>query len=137
MDGNDLTGTIDSSFASLPLTHFSLSYNSLSGPLPFGDTFKNLTRLEFLDLSGNMFTGSVKMEMLLLPNLEAFVAGENRLSGSLAPIKGAALDYPLRLDRLDLSENQMTGTLPSILGALPLGDLVLSNNRFTGERESL
>ena len=57
LNNNNLTGTINASFASLSaLVELDLSYNRLSGTIP--PSTSTLDQLTYLNLANNMFTGA-------------------------------------------------------------------------------
>ncbi|KAL1219451.1 Leucine-rich repeat receptor-like tyrosine-protein kinase PXC3 [Cardamine amara subsp. amara] len=111
-------------FSKLEVLDF--SYNFLSGKT--GDYgLDRLVQLRSLNLSFNMFTGSVPI--YLSRSLEKLEVSDNLLSGT---IPEGIEDYK-ELKLLDLSDNQLTGSIPSSLGNLSkLESLLLSNNDLSG-----
>ena len=104
------------------LTHFDLSHNQLTGPVPA--SLVRLTDLTHLDFSHNRFSGPLPVE---LGGMLVFTC-ENT--------DGEEVDEERQLDdltRLDLSHNQLTGPIPSALGGLStLTALDLSHNQLSG-----
>ncbi|KAL0692472.1 hypothetical protein Bca4012_059652 [Brassica carinata] len=108
----------------------------LSGNFPIA--LLNLTKLSYLSLSYNQFTGTLPPDINSLPNLENFEARQNSFVGT---IPSTLLTIPsLRI--IDLADNQLNGTLGfvNMLSSPPLdfdnnslSGLYLSNNRFTGQ----
>ncbi|KAG9454988.1 hypothetical protein H6P81_007892 [Aristolochia fimbriata] len=134
---NQLSGSLPPTlFASLRLTYLNLSHNQLFGsnPLPISTQGESL---EFLDLSDNLFSGTVdpkinSMDMLKLLNLR-----RNNVSGRIpreigeldnlvyldlsnnifeGPIPG---DFPSGLEYLNVSYNNLSGTVPDNLLRFP------------------
>lgn len=99
-----------------------ISYNRLSGNIrEYG--FDGLVQLKNLSLNFNKLAGSVPTSLAkTLVNLEV---SHNQLSGSIP--EGIEDYQELRL--IDLGDNQLNGPLPGSLGNLPkLETLLLSNN---------
>ncbi|KAL3785970.1 hypothetical protein HJC23_005679 [Cyclotella cryptica] len=102
LEDNDLTGTLPSEIGTLEsLTFLDLSSQSLRGHLLSFEALRDLRRL---DLSSNLFSGTVPAE---------FLSGVN----------------PLFFDYLDLSQNFLTGEVPSILSHFDT--IYLQENQFS------
>nr|GEX43217.1 probable LRR receptor-like serine/threonine-protein kinase At4g20940 [Tanacetum cinerariifolium] len=154
---NSFSGVIPIGFTSLSnLVYLNLSVNRFSKRIPKG--FENMGVLEVLDLHGNMLDGDFDPQFLLLTtaihvdlsgNLltsssgpdEKFLPGisetvkylnlsHNQLTGSL--VSGGVAQMFGSLLVLDLSYNQFSGELPSFNFAYDLQVLKLSNNKFSG-----
>lgn len=154
---NSFSGVIPLGFTSLSnLVYLNLSVNRFSKKIPKG--FENMGVLEVLDLHGNMLDGDFDPQFLLLTtaihvdlsgNLltsssgpdEKFLPGisetvkylnlsRNQLTGSL--VSGGVAQMFGSLLVLDLSYNQFSGELPSFNFAYDLQVLKLSNNKFSG-----
>ncbi|TYK01151.1 protein STRUBBELIG-RECEPTOR FAMILY 5-like [Cucumis melo var. makuwa] len=129
------------------VTYFDLSKNSLSGDIPY----QLPPNAVHIDLSGNSFTGSVPYSISQMTELEFLNLGHNQLSNQLSDMFGKLA----KLKRLDLSFNKISGNLPqsfkklssltvlhiqdnkfsgsiNVLADLPLDDLNVANNKFTG-----
>ncbi|XP_030930518.1 receptor-like kinase TMK4 [Quercus lobata] len=144
-----LTGILPSDLGTLTqLTTLSLRGNSLSGPLP---SLANLTSLQKLYLDNNNFTsvpssffqGLTSLEILTLSqnlglepwtisteltqatSLVTFYASSANIIGSLPDIFGS---FPRLLD-LQLSYNNLDGTLPKSLGGSGIQNLWLNNQQ--------
>ncbi len=108
--------------ALLNLTHFDLSHNQLTGPVPA--SLGRLSDLTHLDFSHNRFSGPLPVELggtinFTCINDEGEIVGEERQLDDLT--------------WLDLSHNQLTGPVPASLGGLEdLTHLDLSNNQLSG-----
>ncbi|CAA7400202.1 unnamed protein product [Spirodela intermedia] len=106
----------------------SLPAFDLRGPL---DPLALLDQLRILDLRGNRLNGSLA-PAFLLPNLRLLYLSRNDFSGN---IPAAGLARLPRLIRLDLSDNSLTGPIPSAvaLAHIPgLRTLRLQDNLLIG-----
>ncbi|OEL38573.1 LRR receptor-like serine/threonine-protein kinase HSL2 [Dichanthelium oligosanthes] len=154
LNENQLTGTIPTGIGELiSLETIKLESNPFgAGILP--ESFKNLTKLrtvwlaqcnltgefpsyvtqmsemEWLDLSGNAFTGNVLPGIWNLQKLQYLFLYNNDLSGDIiinSPIGAKGLV------KIDLSMNQLTGTIPESFGSLMnLRYLNLFQNKLSG-----
>ncbi|XP_059066686.1 receptor-like protein 43 [Cryptomeria japonica] len=101
-----------------------LSGNQLNGSLP--SCLGNLSSLTQLDLSYNWLTGNI----LLSSSLAVLHLSSNNLEGETVL---SSLCMLSNLTEVDLSDNQLNGSLPSCLGNLSsLTELHLFNNRLSG-----
>ena len=126
---NKFTGQIPSELGRLSNLFFLLlQSNNLEGTIP--TELNGLSSLRFLELSDQSLTGPVlpcdDMELLKRLNLHG-----NRLTGSLPANFLAATDAG-GIESIDLSQNQLTGTVPSLLQAFPSDRYDLTDNRITG-----
>uniref|UniRef100_A0A7S2ERU3 Disease resistance R13L4/SHOC-2-like LRR domain-containing protein n=1 Tax=Trieres chinensis TaxID=1514140 RepID=A0A7S2ERU3_TRICV len=131
------------------LVELNLSKNSLVGTLP--DDFFSLPRLESLILSWNGFTGDIPSDMNYeddpfedddeydppdyiwtgVPRLECLALDHNHFEGTIRPDMLLGVSPTIKV--LDLSDNELTGTLPAQIGLLKkLGKLNLSYNDLDG-----
>ncbi|BFI08112.1 hypothetical protein MPTK1_2g18460 [Marchantia polymorpha subsp. ruderalis] len=150
---NNFTGAVPHQLGNLTICeNLNFRSNRLQGHLPVG--LANLSRLVFLDVSWNLFTGNLVHDsstswsellwliaegnsfsgtfpelLLSCRNLEALYLNNNNFSGSL----------PADLGRLSsaksiyIHNNMFEGELPeSLTNVSFLTDLDLSNNKFTG-----
>ena len=115
------------------LEMLALGGNALNIALP---TLNQLTNLHTLNLSGNNLTGSLPAWISNLDQLQELRLGANQLSGS---IPGTALSQLEKLRVLDLHSNQFTDTIPPFLASTSwllinfrLQEVDLSNNQLTG-----
>ncbi|GMP71658.1 hypothetical protein CsSME_00029980 [Camellia sinensis var. sinensis] len=154
---NSFSGSLPSSLRKLNgLVSLNLSLNGFTKNIPKG--FELMPNLEVLDLHGNMLEGNLDGQFLLLTmavhvdfsgnNLvtstsskQNFIPGvadtiqylnlsHNQLTGSLVNGNEAQIFGNLKV--LDLSYNQLSGELPGFNFVYDLQVLKLSNNRFSG-----
>ncbi|KAK7276389.1 hypothetical protein RIF29_17528 [Crotalaria pallida] len=130
MGENFLQGTIPNSIGKLTnLVMLELDDNKLSGNIP--PIIGNLTMLSEIYLYKNNFEGNIPFTLGYCSQLQTFSANGNYLSGNIpnqtfGSIKG--------LTNLDLSNNYLTGPIPSEFGNLKqLSVLYLSGNKLSGE----
>ncbi|KAJ0264044.1 Protein STRUBBELIG-RECEPTOR FAMILY 7 [Hirschfeldia incana] len=147
LSGLGLSGTLGYQLDKLTsVTEFDLSNNNLGGDLPY----QLPPNLERLNLANNQFTGSAQYSISLMTPLKYLNLAHNQL-------KQLAIDFTklTSLSILDLSSNTITGSLPNtmtsltsaksiylqnnqftgtidVLATLPLENLNIANNRFTG-----
>ncbi|MDY3111990.1 MAG: hypothetical protein SOW36_05035 [Porphyromonas sp.] len=138
LDGVGLTGQLPKSFfTAFPELRFvALSNNRLSGPIP--EAFGEMTKLQGLSLSSNLWTGQlpnldklVNMKILRLANFYNTDAKGNVISevtGTLPDIsKMPQLEY------IDASFSNLSGQLPEQIGLCHnLQVLELTANQLTG-----
>ncbi|CAO2824636.1 unnamed protein product [Amaranthus hypochondriacus] len=143
-----LTGSIGYQLESLKaLTEFDISHNNFGGALPYnlptnlqrlnlaGCNFNGavpysistMKSLEHLDLSQNQFNGQLNVDFTQLTKLSTMDVSNNALTGDL-PSSMSSLSS---LNTLNLQNNQFTGTI-DVLGDLPLKNLNVANNHFSG-----
>ncbi|GFY80296.1 leucine-rich receptor-like protein kinase family protein [Actinidia rufa] len=119
------------------LTTFSVKNNSLEGILP--PVLGSYERLSAIDLSLNKFDGSIPPSFFTSMTLTNLNLSGNQFVGSI-PLHGSQSgellvlpSYP-PMESLDLSENILTGTLPSDIGKLGgLKLLNLAKNHLSGQ----
>lgn len=143
-----LTGSLGYQLQSLTsLTDFDLSHNNFGGSLTY-NLPPNLQRLnlancnfngqipysislmkplEHLDLSHNQFNGQLTVDYSQLPSLSTMDLSSNALTGELPQTMSSLTS----LNTLYLQNNQFTGTI-DVLGTLPLQNLNVANNQFSG-----
>ncbi|KAK6250498.1 hypothetical protein SCA6_004503 [Theobroma cacao] len=142
--GNKLTGTLSSDMCQLTgLWYFDVRGNDLTGRIP--DNIGNCTSFEILDISYNQITGEIPYNIgflqvatllgicIVYPNLNRITDGRslqgNKLTGKIPEVIGLMQALAV----LDLSENELVGPIPSILGNLSYtGKLYLHGNKLTG-----
>ena len=105
-----------------------LSDNLLSGNVPKTNGTVN-QNLEYIDLSKNQLTGAVPKHLCNILGIRVLDLSQNNFSGRLPRCL-----WNLDLYVIDLTNNTITGFLPSSLGFLRnLISLHLRNNRFMGD----
>lgn len=125
--------------------------------IPIPPVFFTLGKLDFLQLEGCGFIGSLPNELGNLRLLQELKISGNRLSGGvpntisnlkelrilqlgsnqLTTLGSWKLTLLQKLDRVDFSRNKITGSIPKWLGGLTLAgpffnELLLSFNQFSG-----
>ncbi|BFI34279.1 hypothetical protein MPTK2_4g22550 [Marchantia polymorpha subsp. ruderalis] len=150
MNNNSISGSIPKELGQLPqLVHLLLDSNNVSGLLP--PELSNISTLLILQLDNNHFDdgATIPAEYGTIPtllklslrncNLEGVVPdmsqstalgvldlGSNKLNGSIPA-------FPPRMTAIDLSNNQISGDVPTELGNLGnLSFLLLGNNDISG-----
>ncbi|PRQ18567.1 putative leucine-rich repeat-containing, plant-type, leucine-rich repeat domain, L [Rosa chinensis] len=132
LSGNSLNSSIFYWIANVSsnFVHIDLSWNKLEGGIPKG--FQNLCSLESLTLWSNQlsenFEDSVKTLSCAENTLETVELGFNQFWGSLPDLKRF-----FKLRKLDLSNNQLNGSVPESVGQLSsLERLYLDGNSLSG-----
>ncbi|MCD7456969.1 hypothetical protein HAX54_033736 [Datura stramonium] len=128
MSNNMLEGMLPSSFGDMKnLQCLDLSDNKLSGDLPI-DLARNGSKLFFLRLSNNLLGGEIFPASTDISSFQYLYLDGNNFSG---PISQKLSSAPL--SSLDLSNNNLSGNVPSWIGYIPsLTSLSLSNNNLKG-----
>ncbi|KAL5156295.1 Protein STRUBBELIG-RECEPTOR FAMILY 6 [Glycine soja] len=124
MSSNSLGGSIP---YQLPpyLQHLNLAYNNITGTVPY--SISNLTALTDLNFSHNQLQQGLGVDFLNLSTLSTLDLSFNFLTGDL-PQTMSSLS---RITTMYLQNNQFTGTI-DVLANLPLDNLNVENNNFTG-----
>ncbi|XP_009388758.2 protein STRUBBELIG-RECEPTOR FAMILY 6 isoform X1 [Musa acuminata AAA Group] len=133
LSGLGLTGTLGYNMNQLSsLTELDLSKNNLGNKssIPY-NLPPNLHRL---DLSNNQYGGSLPYSISPMVTLEYLNLAHNQLQGNLGDMFGSLSN----LATIDLSSNSLTGDLPQSFSSLTsLTSLYLENNQFTGHIDVL
>lgn len=124
LSNNHIGGSIPSSLA-VSLQAFFLSDNNFTGSIP--SSISSLTSLTALKLNDNHITGELPDAFQSLSNLSGIDFARNNLSGELPP----SMANLSSLTSLHLQANHLSGKL-DVLGNLPLQDLNIENNSFSG-----
>jgi len=125
---NGLVGTLPAELSELTrLSTLGLSRNSLYGTIP--THFVRLRKLRFLLLNHNKFEGTIPTLIGQLSSIWYLHLGSNQFKGTL-PQQAFA---PSMQD-FDVSNNQLTGTIPSDINTISkdLLNLDISSNKLTG-----
>ncbi|KAI3809449.1 hypothetical protein L1987_25423 [Smallanthus sonchifolius] len=130
LDRNQFTGNIPSTIGNLrKLKAFYLYQNQLSGHIP--DAIGNLSSLITLSLFSNKLERVIPSSLGNCHSLLELYLNDNKITGKI-PIE--LLQLPSLSIKLDLSQNNMFGSLPIGVGALKmLSELDLSENNLSGE----
>lgn len=107
------------------LLYSDMSKNNLNGEIPFQLPPNAIN----INLASNSFTGGLPYSISQMTGLKNLNLAHNQLRGQLNDM----LTQLQRLAMLDLSYNSLTGNLPQSFGSLSsLSKLYLQNNQFTG-----
>ncbi|KAK9190082.1 hypothetical protein WN943_018683 [Citrus x changshan-huyou] len=127
---NQLSGTISPATGELQnLVTLALNANRLSGNIP--PSIGNLKKLLQLYLFENFLQGSIPSSLGQCQSLTTINLSYNNLSGTIPP---QLMDFTSLSVGLDLSRNQLIGSLPTEVGKLiNLEILFISRNMLEGE----
>uniref|UniRef100_A0A0E0ASU1 Receptor kinase-like protein Xa21 n=1 Tax=Oryza glumipatula TaxID=40148 RepID=A0A0E0ASU1_9ORYZ len=115
------------------LTHFVLEGNIftdstiISIPISLG----NLTKLQYMDLSGNALMGQIPQDILVIPSLTRLLnLSNNVLTGSIP----SQIGHLNSLIKMDLSMNKLSGEIPKTIGScVQMSSLNLQGNLLQGQ----
>ncbi|KAH6820635.1 hypothetical protein C2S53_011105 [Perilla frutescens var. hirtella] len=130
LSDNSLSGYISPSFIRYwtKLIYLQLQNNNFTGELP--SEIGLLTNLKHLDLYNNSFSGSIPLEIGNLGNLLILDLSTNKFSGEIPPTIGKLTNLTI----LNLYSNNLNGTIPPTIGDLmSLQILDLSINQLSEE----
>ncbi|CAB4312324.1 unnamed protein product [Prunus armeniaca] len=151
IDQNKISGSLPKSFANLNKTkHFHMNNNSISGQIPH--ELSRLPSLVHFLLDNNNLSGYLPPEFSELPNLLILQLDNNNFDGNTIPdsyskmskllklsLRNCSLQGPIpdlsgipNLGYIDLSSNQLNGSLPSGKLSDEITTINLSNNNLTG-----
>ncbi|PIA37584.1 hypothetical protein AQUCO_03000269v1 [Aquilegia coerulea] len=127
---NKLTGLVPKSLCiGRRLETLILLNNFLFGSLP--DDLGKCGTLVRVRMGQNYLSGAIPYGFLYLPEVLLMELHNNYLTGTLAD---DPTQVPSKLGQLNLSNNRLSGSLPSSIGNFSgLQTLLLSGNRFTGK----
>ncbi len=126
------------------LKNLVLNNNSLSGKVLEQPFLYKMTGLSTLFLGFNLFSGTISTDIGLLSNLfNLDLAHRDLITHSAAEevedqVRGFMGTIPTELGQLyslqwvNLSRNQLTGSIPTEIAQLPLFTLNLNHNELTG-----
>ncbi|XP_048333056.2 receptor-like protein EIX2 [Ziziphus jujuba] len=117
---------------SLNLVNLTLNLNyDLRGLLP--NSFANMSSLEHIDLSHNSLQGGLPKSLGNLCNLKVLLLNDNELNGTLNDHLGN-LSRCVRksVEILNLSDNQLGGSVPDMEAFPSLRELYLADNQLEG-----
>jgi hypothetical protein len=113
------------------LEYLDLGDNDFSGEIP--EELGSLEYLVYLRLTGNKLTGPIPDSFTKLANLQTLSAGANKLSGPLP----AEFGKMGNLRYIYLYENELSGSLPASMQYLfALKHLTIYDNKFSGNFEN-
>ncbi|KAB5537967.1 hypothetical protein DKX38_015500 [Salix brachista] len=125
---NYFTGSIPQSINLPSIKFFIISSNSIHGSLPTR-ICQNSSRIQFLDLAVNYFSGILSPGLGDCINLEHLCLGMNDLVGGMSE----DIFQLKKLKLLDLQDNNFSGKLSTGIGKLlSLERLDISSNNFSG-----
>jgi hypothetical protein len=130
----DLCGTLPDTLSHLQyLERLNLNSNSIRGTIP--TTFGSFPHMAFIDLGINALTGTIPTELgSLASTLGELWLEKNALTGTI-PIQHFVSNTANngKLNFLDVSSNQLNGTIDKEIGRLAaLGSFFAENNGLTG-----
>ncbi|KAG5546786.1 hypothetical protein RHGRI_018831 [Rhododendron griersonianum] len=133
LSGNNLSGGLPSTIAACSsLFSLNLGYNQLSGN--FLGLISRLPSLKYLYLPFNNITGPVPLSLANITQLQVLDLGANALTGNVPSGFCSSTSSSTTLERLYLSNNYLTGKVPSELGKCRnLKTIDLSFNNLVGE----
>ncbi|KAF8034304.1 hypothetical protein BT93_C0563 [Corymbia citriodora subsp. variegata] len=109
------------------LRFFSMARTNLFGGIP--ETVGDMEALEHLNLAMNLLIGEIPSSIFALRNLSELYMYSTNVSGSIPRAVRAA-----NLSVIDLSDNNLTGTIPEYFGKLQnLSRLYLEFNQLSGQ----
>ncbi|CAL9135289.1 unnamed protein product [Musa textilis] len=109
------------------LTGLDLSSNSLSGPIP-ADISRKIPFVTVLDLSFNGFSGEIPVNLSNCSYLNSLKLQHNKLTGQIP----GQLIRLARLQDFDVSDNQLSGPIPSFPKKFPQSSF-LNNLNLCGD----
>ncbi|CAK9157070.1 unnamed protein product [Ilex paraguariensis] len=128
LDQAGYSGSLASVSWDLPyLQILDISDNLFTGSIP--DSFSNLTRLQRLGLSRNSLSGSLPTSLGSLSSLEELNLDNNNLQGTI-PL---SLNGLQNLKRLEFQSNKLTGVFPELSQLSNLYLIDASDNAISGE----
>ncbi|MBA0880987.1 hypothetical protein Goshw_020757 [Gossypium schwendimanii] len=128
LNGNHLTGSLPEEIGYLPnLDRIQIDENKISGELP--KSFANLNKTKHFQLDNNNFEGTT------IPDSYGNMSKLLKLSLRNCNLQGPIPDLSRipQLGYFDLSNNELTGSIPASFSSLPiLQELSLANNSLNG-----
>ncbi|XP_004485648.1 receptor-like protein kinase 7 [Cicer arietinum] len=121
LSSNQISGQIPETIGKLKkLTNLSLNKNNLSGVLP--DSIGSCVSLTEINLADNSISGVIPTSIGSLPTLNSLNFSSNNFSGEIPSSLSS-----LRLSLLDLSNNQLFGSIPESLAISAFKDGFIGN----------
>ncbi|XP_034710219.1 receptor-like protein EIX2 [Vitis riparia] len=126
-----INGSIPDAFGNMiSLADLDISGNQLQGSIP--DIFGNMASLERLDLNVNKLEGEIPKSLSNLCRLQELDLRDNNLSGQLPQVLDLLACANDTLEILNLSDNQLRGSVPDLTGFSSLRSLSLGYNQLNG-----
>ncbi|CAA7059732.1 unnamed protein product [Microthlaspi erraticum] len=126
---NDFRGNLPSSLGNMKgITYLDISHNSFHGIIP-RSFIMGCYSMEFLMLSHNKLSGEVFPESANFTGISDLYMDNNQFTGKI----GKGLRSLRSLLFLDISNNSLTGFIPSWIGELSISMLLMANNLLEGE----
>eukprot|EP00542_Grammatophora_oceanica_P008326 CAMPEP_0194067084 /NCGR_PEP_ID=MMETSP0009_2-20130614/86370_1 /TAXON_ID=210454 /ORGANISM="Grammatophora oceanica, Strain CCMP 410" /LENGTH=274 /DNA_ID=CAMNT_0038720087 /DNA_START=93 /DNA_END=917 /DNA_ORIENTATION=- len=131
MSNNEFAGDVDFSFDGLPfIEYFSIANNKLTGQLHPNSSFFVGSFVNFVDISGNQFTGVLSANVFSNTELEVLRLGGTNYTGSTLD---ASIGELTKLIELDVSNCGIEGTIPTEVGQMvELKRAWFNGNELTG-----
>ncbi|CAM8894447.1 unnamed protein product [Rhodiola kirilowii] len=121
LNHNNLNGTVSAYSLPPSIQFLSLSWNRFSGQV---DTLlTRLQQLNYLDLSMNLFTGTIPSSIFTFP-ISNLQLQRNAFSCKILP------ETQVAISTVDLSYNRFYGQISPMFSSVP--NLYLNNNKFSG-----
>ena len=133
---NQLTGEIPPELGDLVyINTLALNNNQLTGEIP--STIGNMVSMEHIRLHDNQLTGEIPPSLERMRHPSSILLSKNQLEGNipawLGNLKPDGSGKYHGLEKLDLSQNRLTGEIPPQLGQLSgAREINLSDNQLTG-----
>ncbi|CAM6011109.1 unnamed protein product [Sphagnum balticum] len=139
LHGNNFTGHIPN-FQMEFLQHLDLNGNALNGQIAdifnsiFGGQYRKKLSLQILDLSSNQLNGIMPKMPLAPSHLTQLNISHNQLDGTLDAFLGSLTNIT-EITNLDISYNNFSGNVSSSFHNLNVGlsMLLMNNNNFNGD----
>ncbi|GJN39688.1 hypothetical protein PR202_gb28823 [Eleusine coracana subsp. coracana] len=132
--GNALSGTIPKELGQLTLLErMEIGYNAYNSTIP--KELGNLRKLQYLDIAVASVSGPLPASLGTLTHLQSLFLFKNKLTGTIPPHWSSHHNlHSSSLQVLDLSDNALTGPIPSGLGddLTDLTTLNLMSNALSG-----
>ncbi|KDP31632.1 hypothetical protein JCGZ_14857 [Jatropha curcas] len=130
LNNNGFSGEIPSDIGALKqLTSLHLEENSFTGPIP--SKLSHCTRLVDLDLASNSLNGPIPQDISSMSSLNTLNLSQNKLTGLIPEDIGK-----LMLSSIDLTANQLSGRIPSVLLNMGGDKAFMGNNELCIDENS-
>lgn len=125
LDNNQLAGSLPEDLASVWMAELSLGLNFFTGTFPFA--LENVPSISILELQGNSMHGDLSFFSPSSTKLEYVNISGNHFTGSLL-----GLGVLRELSTLDVSFNKLTGSIPSFTNWSLLEYMFVQGNHLSG-----